>query len=310
MNMKCLIVDKMHDSLLPMLKEIGMEAIYKPNINREEIKSSIHNFDSLIIRSKTFVDQDLLKNAPNLKFVARAGSGVDNLDEKYLISRNIHIINAPEGNRDSVGEHSIGLILNLLHNIHQGHTQINSNIWDREGNRGEELGNKTVGIIGYGHMGRTLAKKLSSFGCKVIAYDKYNPTFNNSFAKSVSLTELMEETQILSLHVPLTKETLGMTDGGFFEKFKQSLIFINTSRGEVAPLKSIANAIKSGKIVKAGLDVLENEKLNNLSPEQLSYLTYLKEAQSVIFTPHVAGWSLESYMRINKVLVKKIKALF
>lgn len=310
MKMKCLIVDKMHDSLLPMLKEIGVEAIYKPNISREEIRSSIYDFDGLIIRSKTFVDQNLLINAPHLKFVARAGSGVDNLDEDYLISKGINIINAPEGNRDSVGEHSIGLILNLLHNIHQGHTQVKNNIWDREGNRGEELGNKTVGIIGYGHMGSTFAKKLGAFGCKVIAYDKYNPDFNNSFAQSVSLDVLMTETQILSLHIPLTSETLNLTKGDFFSRFKHNLIFINTSRGEVAPLKSISDAIKSGKIKKAGVDVLENESLSKLTPEQLIYLTNLKESNRVIFTPHVAGWSLESYIRINKVLVKKIKTLF
>lgn len=300
----------MHESLITMLGEIGFEGVYEPNFKRDEIKSSIQLYDGLIIRSKTFVDQDLLNSTDKLKFVARAGSGVDNLDEVYLNSKGIQILNAPEGNRDSVGEHAIGLILNLLHNINQGHTQVNKTIWDREGNRGEELGNKTVGIIGYGNMGSTLAKKLSSFGCKVIAYDKYNPSFNDSYAQSVSLNHLMKETEILSLHIPLTKETFSMTNDGFFDGFKHNIIFINTSRGEVAPLNSIVMAIESGKILKAGLDVLENEKLNDLSSQQNQDLVYLKDSGRVVFTPHVAGWSLESYIRINKVLVKKIKSLF
>jgi D-3-phosphoglycerate dehydrogenase / 2-oxoglutarate reductase len=307
---KCLIVDKMHDSLLSLLKKAGFEAFYQPSISREQIKSSIHLYDGLIIRSKTFVNKDLLQGAKKLRFVARAGSGVDNLDEKYLNLKSIKIINAPEGNRDAVGEHTIGLILNLLHNIIQGHSQINVNIWDREGNRGEELGNKTVGIIGYGNMGSSLAKKLESFGCKVIAYDKYHPDFNDSYALSVSLKQLMEETDILSLHTPLTDETLGMTSGNFFQKFKKNIIFINTSRGEIAPLNSIEVAINNGKILKAALDVLENEKLQTLELDQSRSLAFLKQSEKVIFTPHVAGWTTESYIRINEVLVKKISATF
>ncbi len=309
MKPKCLIIDKMHESIVPMLEKIGIEAIYQPKINRAEIKKIIHLYDGLIIRSKTFIDKELLQNALKIKFVARAGSGIDNLDAEYLNSKSIHIINAPEGNRDAVGEHTIGLILNLLHNIHQGHNQINNNIWDREENRGEELGNKTVGIIGYGNMGSTLAKKLNAFGCKVLAYDKYHPIFKDRFAQSVSLAQLMEKTEILSLHVPLTDETLGMTSGDFFYQFKKNLIFINTSRGEISPLKSIECAIKKGKITKAGLDVLENEKFINFTFEQTQSLNYLKNSKKVIFTPHVAGWSAESYVNINKVLVKKIQAL-
>lgn len=299
----------MHESIVPMLEKIGITAIYQPQISRNEIKETIHLYDGLIIRSKTFVDKDLLQNSSKLKYIARAGSGIDNLDLDYIESKSISIVNAPEGNRDSVAEHTIGLILNLLHNIHQGHKQINNNTWDREGNRGEELGNKTVGIIGYGNMGSTLAKKLHSLGCKVVAYDKYKPNFNNEFALSVSLNKLMEETDILSLHVPLTDETLEMTSGNFFSQFKKELIFINTSRGEISPLKSIKEAILSNKVLKAGLDVLENEKLKSLTFEQTESLDFLKDSEKVIFTPHVAGWSRESYIRINEVLVKKIKAI-
>ncbi len=308
--MRCLVVDKMHESLPAMLQKIGVDAISEPTITRDGIKKIIAAYDGLIIRSKTFVNKDLLVNAQNLKFVARAGSGVDNFDVDYLKSKSIHIINAPEGNRDAVGEHTIGLILNLLHNLQQGHQQVTQYIWNREGNRGTELSNKTVGIIGYGHMGSSLAKKLQSFGCKIIAYDKYHPNFKDDYAKSVSLNQLKEESDILSLHVPLTSETLNMTSGHFFNEFKKSLIFINSSRGEVAPLDSIVNALQSGKISKAGLDVLENEKLNTLTASQQKNFDYLVESNKVIFTPHVAGWSTESYIRINEILVKKIKSLF
>ncbi len=308
--MRCLVVDKMHESLPAMLQKIGVEAIIEPAITRDEIKEVIHSYDGLIIRSKTFVDKDLLANAHNLKFVARAGSGIDNLDDDYLKSKSIHLINAPEGNRDAVGEHTIGLVLNLLHNLQQGHQQVTQHIWDREGNRGAELSNKTVGIIGYGHMGSSLAKKLQAFGCKIIAYDKYHPNFRTDYAQSVSLNQLKEESDILSLHTPLTTNTLNMTGGHFFNEFKKSLIFINTSRGEIASFGSIVDALKSGKISKAGLDVLENEKLHTLNASQQNNFNYLMESGKVIFTPHVAGWSEESYIRINKVLVKKIKSLF
>lgn len=300
----------MHESLVPRLKEIGVETNYMPTITREQIKSEIKNYNGLIIRSKTFVDKDLLNQANNLKFVARAGSGIDNLDIDYLNSKSISIINAPEGNRDAVGEHTIGLILNLLHNILEGHHQVSKNIWKREENRGQELGNKTVGIIGYGNMGSSVAKKLSSFGCKIIAYDKYHPTFKNSFAESVSLEKLMEETDILSLHTPLTDETLRLTSGDFFDRFKKELIFINTARGEIASFSSIERAIKNEKIIKAGLDVLENEKLQALTALQRKSFDFLKASGKIIFTPHVAGWTTESYIRINEVLVKKIKRLF
>ena len=308
--MKCLVVDKMHESLLPMLRSIGIEAIYEPTINREHIKEVIGAYEGMIVRSKTIVDADLLKNALKLKFIGRAGSGIDNLDAEYLESREIAIVNAPEGNRDAVGEHTLGLILSLLHNLHQGHDQVMQSVWDREGNRGEELGSKTVGIIGYGNMGSTVAKKLQSFGCKVIAYDKYHPDFKDNYAKSVSLEQVKKETDILSLHIPLTEETLKMTDGGFFESFRKDIIFINTSRGEIASFKSIVEALKSERIIKAALDVLENEKLNNLTEEQLFHLNWLKASDKVIFTPHVAGWTKESYIRINEVLVKKIKHIF
>lgn len=307
--MNCLVVDKMHESLLPMLKEIGIVAVYHPEISRSEIKNMIADFDGMIIRSKTFVDEDLLGNS-NIKFVGRAGSGIDNLDVPYLESKGVKIVNAPEGNRDAVGEHTVGMILSLLHNLHQAHEQVLSNTWDREGNRGIELGSLTVGIIGYGNMGGSLAKKLQSFGCKVIAYDKYHTEFTNDWAQSVSLKELQAQADILSLHIPLTDETLNMTSGTFFNDFKKNILFINTSRGEVAPLASIVEAMQKGKIVKAALDVLENEKLNKLTPEQTKNMKWLKDSGRVIFTPHVAGWTIESYIRINEVLVQKIGHIF
>ncbi len=310
MQTRCLIVDKMHPGIEDLLLQAGLQADYRPTISRQEIKDIIANYQGLIIRSKTYVNEDLLQTATRLKFVARAGSGIDNLDARWLQNNNINIINAPEGNRDAVGEHTTGLILSLLHNLHQAHQQVTQGIWDREGNRGTELSTKTVGIIGYGNMGMAVAKRLSALGARVIAYDKYHPIFTTHYAQSVSLHQLKEETDILSLHVPLAKDTQNMTSGNFFTEFKKNLIFINTSRGEVAPLESISQALEAGKITKAALDVLENEKLKSLTPNQLKNFNYLKSSGKVIFTPHVAGWTTESYVKLNKVLVKKISALF
>ena len=307
MPFRCLIVDELHDSIGSLLKHINVEYNYQPNITRQEIKEILANYDGLIYRSKTNVDEDLIGNA-NLKFVARAGAGIDSLDEAFLKERGITIINAPEGNRDAVGEHTVGLLLNLLHKISQGHNQVMANQWDREGNRGYELGSLTVGIFGYGNAGSTFAKKLTGFGCRTIAYDKYlnKPSDNN--AVLVDLNTFFKETQVLSLHIPLTTETHALANFDFFKKFKNQLIMLNTSRGEIAPMNEINMAVASNKIILAGLDVLECEKLTKMNPSQSIAFNALKESGKVIFTPHVAGWTSESYQRINVVLANKIEA--
>jgi D-3-phosphoglycerate dehydrogenase / 2-oxoglutarate reductase len=307
MSVRCLIVDVLHESIGPLLKAINIDYDYRPDITREEIKEIIANYDGLIIRSKTRVDEDLLKDC-KLKFVGRPGAGIDNIDQILLAKKGIEILNAPKGNRDSVGEHTIGLLLNLLHNLTQAHQQVISGTWDREGNRGSELGSLTVGIYGYGNTGSALAEKLSGFGCRVIAYDKYLDNSDNNFAELVNLDTFFNETQVLSLHLPLTDETYHLANSDFFNKFTRQLIFLNTSRGEIAPLKDIKKAIATNKIKLAGLDVLECEKLDKMNVHQTEVFNWLKESGKVIFTPHVAGWTDESYKRLNVVLVEKIVA--
>lgn len=305
--MKCLIVDELHNSIHELMESIGLEYDYLPELDREGIKTKIQHYDGLMIRSKTRVDNDLLENAENLKFVARAGAGVDNLDENLLNERGITIINAPEGNRDSVGEHTLGLILGLLHNLHKSSAEVLAGIWDREGNRGEELRYKTVGLIGYGNMGKATAKRLKPMGCRVIAYDKYLISYGDEFAEQVTLDELFEETDILSLHIPLTPETNGMVSTSFLKNFTKEIILVNTARGEIVPLQAITDSLTSGKIKKAALDVLQNEKLTSLSDEELKLFNNLRGSGKVIFSPHVAGWSFESYEKINQVMVKKLE---
>ena len=304
---KCLIVDELHENIHPLLKNIGVEVSYCPQYQRNEIIEHLRGMDGLIIRSKTTVDEELLQYADKLKFVARAGAGIDNLDQYYLESKNINILNAPEGNRDAVAEHVIGLILNLSNNISRSNQEVKKGRWNRESNRGFELNSKTIGLIGYGNMGKALASKLSVFDCNIIAYDKYKTGFADTHCKEVSLQQLFQETDILSLHTPLTNETNGMVNKNFFECFRKNIIFINTARGEISPLSDLVQCLQSGKISAAGLDVLESEKLNKLTKAQKECFDILSSNNNVILTPHVAGWSAESYKKINEVLVNKIK---
>ena len=307
MTVRCLIVDELHESIGPMLKSIGVDYDYHPKIAREEIKAILTDYDGLFIRSKTIVDKDLLGNS-KLKFIARAGAGIDNLDTRLLASKDIKIFNAPEGNRDSVGEHTIGLILSLLHKINHGHNQILDGVWDREANRGIELGSLTVGVYGCGNSGSSVAKNLSGFGCEVITYDKYLDELAHNNAKLVDQETFFNETDVLTIHIPLTEETERMVNIEFLNQFKKPLIFINTSRGEIAPITALYQGITTNKILMAGLDVLENEKINEMSTDHQIAFDGLKKSDRVIFTPHVAGWTFESYERINAVLVEKIDA--
>jgi D-3-phosphoglycerate dehydrogenase / 2-oxoglutarate reductase len=307
--MRCLIVDSMHESIFSLLTEIQWDYDYQPKITRDEIKRIHLNYDGLIIRSKTHVDNDLLGEAPRLRFVARAGAGIDNLDVDYLTEKNIVIIHASEGNRDAVAEYAIGGLLSVMRNIPRANAEVRNKIWLREENRGEEIMGKTVGIIGYGNMGSSFAKRLSGFGCNVLAYDKYKTNFSDGYCKEASLEALFRESDIVSLHIPLTGETRGMINGSFLNLFRKSIILINTARGEILPIGDILDAIESKKVRAAVLDVLENEKLNTLSEEQLNAFNRLAQKTNVIFTPHIAGWTFESHIKINVALADKIKGL-
>lgn len=306
-NYKCLIVDKMHESIIPLLNEIHITPVYKPLITRQEIISQLQDYEILFIRSKTTVDKELLKNASKLKVIGRAGAGIDNLDEECLANKGIAIINAPEGNKDAVAEHAIGMLLSLFNNIVKSHMEVISKVWDREGNRGVELFGKKVGIIGYGNMGSALAQRLIAFGCTVLAYDKYRIDYEDKYCRAVTLDEIYKSADVVSLHVPLTNETKGWVDIDFFNNFQKPIYFMNLARGEVVSLTALREAIESGKVLGAALDVLENEKLQTLDVEQEHTFEYLSKANNVILTPHIGGWSHESYYKINEVLVRKLE---
>jgi len=216
------------------------------------------------------------------------------------------LINAPEGNRGALGEHTIGLLLTLLHNINKGSNEVKSGKWDREGNRGIELGGKTIGIYGYGYMGSSFAEKLSGFGCRVIAFDKFKEEFGERPIQEVSIEHFKQETEILSIHVPLTSETRNLFSANYLRSFKKLKFVLNTARGEVLPMEGVLELLEEGKLLGAGLDVLENEKLDSLSSRERKVFEALAKRSDVIMTPHVGGWTKESYVRINEVIVKKM----
>jgi D-3-phosphoglycerate dehydrogenase / 2-oxoglutarate reductase len=305
---KVLIIDEMHLSIIPLLEAEGFIVEYRPEIKRPEILEIIGVYVGLIIRSKTPMDRELLERAVKLKFIGRAGAGLDKIDLDYLEQHNIKLFHAAEGNKDAVGEHAIGSLLALFNHIGRADQEVRKGIWRREENRGVELHGKTVGVWGYGNMGSSFASKLSGFDVTVLAYDKYKQGFGNQLVKELGLEELKEETDILSIHVPLTRETNGFLTLEVLKDFKKPFYFINTARGEIISFDTLNQALDNGIMKGAVLDVLENEKPNTFTPGQKASFEKLARRENVIFSPHIAGWTHESYEKINEVLVKKIKS--
>jgi len=307
--MKVLIIDEMHESIIPLLEKGGHEVHYRPEIEKKEIFEIVGHYEGLIIRSKTPMDRPLLEKALRLKFIGRAGAGLDNIDLEYLDEKGIQLFHAPEGNRDAVAEHAVGMLLALFNHFGRADRQVRKGIWKREENRGEELAGKTVGIIGYGNMGRAFAKRLSGFEVEVLAYDKYISTYGDQYASESSWEEIFEKTDVLSIHVPLTLETKGFIDIDLLSRFNKPIFFINTSRGEVITFDTLNEALQENIIKGAVLDVLENEKFSQMTQAQQLSFNRLAERENVLFTPHVAGWTFQSYEKINKVLVEKISKM-
>ena len=304
MKNKILIIDDLHPAFAEKATALGFEVDDRPLITRAETLAVIKDYTGIAVRTKFRIDKEIFDAAPNLKFVARAGAGLDNIDEAIAKDRDIQLINAPEGNRDAVAEHAIGLLLSLMNNFRNADTQIRNGVWDREGNRGYELKGKTVGIIGYGFMGQKMARKLAGFEVNVIAYDKYQTGFGNEYAREVSMEEIVKHSDVLSLHIPLTTETKQMVDDEYFYHFKKPIFFINTARGEIVNTAALLKNINSGKVLGAGLDVLEVEKFPNL--EEQTWFKELKNNEKVILTPHVGGWTFDSYRKISEVLAQKL----
>ena len=307
MKNNILIVDDVHPIFMEQAEAKGYTCDYRPTVKTEEALQIIGDYAGLVIRSKFQVTKQVFDLATNLQFIARAGAGMDNIDEAYAAEKGIKLINAPEGNSDAVGEHAIGLLLSLMNNFNRGDAEIRNGKWEREGNRGYELKGKTVGIIGYGHMGHSFARKLSGFQVDVIAYDKYKTGFSDRYAREVSMEQIVKLSDVLSIHVPLTSETNGLIDDEYLFHFKKPIFFINTSRGKTAKVSSVLKAIKEGKILGAGLDVLEVEKFPTLAEQ--AWYDELRRSGKVILSPHVAGWTFDSYRKISEVMAEKLPNL-
>jgi len=307
MSKNILIVDDIHPIFIEQAEAMGYHCDYQPTIKPDQAYEILGGYEGLVIRSKFLVDHKVLDLSKKLQFICRAGAGMDNIDENYAIEKGITLINAPEGNMDAVGEHAVGMLLNLMNNFNHADAEIREGIWKREANRGYELKGKTVGIIGYGFMGGSFARKLAGFGVNVIAYDKYKTGFSDQYVREVSMEEIVKLADVVSFHIPLTPETNGIVDDEYLFHFRKPIFLLNTSRGKVVKVQAVLNAIKQGKILGAGLDVLEVEKFPALGEQ--SWYEELKQSGKVLLTPHVAGWTFDSYRRISEVMAEKLSKL-
>ncbi len=317
-KIKILHIDSNHPLMIEQLNQLGFTNDLDFISTKEQIEAKIHNYQGIVIRSRFKIDKHFIDKAINLQFIARVGAGLESIDCDYAISKNIELIAAPEGNSNAVGEHTLAMLLSLFNNLNQANAEVKSGNWNREANRGHELDGKTIGLIGYGNMGKSFAKKLRGFEVDVLCYDILENVADAN-AKQVTLEELQQKADVLSLHIPWTPQTDKMVNNDFINSFAKPFWLLNTSRGKNIVTDNLVDALQSGKILGAGLDVLEYEKVsfekileadsntpNNL-PEAFQYLI---QAKNVIFTPHIAGWTVESHQRLSQVIVDKIKAKY
>jgi D-3-phosphoglycerate dehydrogenase len=307
----CLIIDDMHPSLLPMLTSIGVEGDYQPKLTAADVPAALaaRPYVGLMVRSKMRITASLLAHGPQLRYVARAGAGVDNIDEDALAAAGVVLVNAPEGNRDAVGEFATGQLLALLRHTVRADAEVRRAEWHREANRGEELGTKIVGLLGYGHMGRAFARRLQGFGCTVLAHDTNPAVTTDGNAELVTLAELQARADVLSLHFPYSEANHQYVNEDLLAGFAHRLYFVNMARGEIVDQAALVARLQSGAVRGAVLDVLDNEKLATLTPAQQATFDYLRTSGHVLLSPHIGGWTHQSYQRINEVLVAKIEAL-
>ncbi len=309
--MKVLHLDTNHPLLIEQLTKLGFENYEDYSSSKQDIEKKIHLYDGIIIRSRITIDEQFLDKAINLKFIGRVGAGMENIHVRHAKQKDIFLANAPEGNRNAVGEHTLGMLLSLTNKLNKAHREVRKGIWDREGNRGVELEDKTIGIIGYGNMGKAFAQKLTGFDVEVICYDIIGGVGDDN-ARQVGILEFRQRCDVVSLHVPQTELTLGMVNTEFIEAFHKPFWLLNTARGKCVVTKDLAKALKSGKVLGAALDVLEYEKksFENWFTKKPKALKYLRKAPNVLMTPHVAGWTVESKEKLAQTIVDKIKERF
>lgn len=306
---KILFIDVVHPVLIDRLSNRGFLCVDGTKMTRDEIKIELNDSFGIVIRARFTLDQEFLSSAKQLKFIARSGSGLENIDQTYCKERGIELFNSPEGNRNAVAEHALGMLLSLLNKLNQADKQVKNGIWDREGNRGEELDGKIIGIIGFGNNGKAFAQKIRGFDIKVLAFDKYKTGFGDHFVQESTLQAIFQQADVVSFHIPLNKETKYFANNTFFNSFHKPIRLINLSRGKIVNTKDLVAALKSEKVLGACLDVLEFETKSFESffeqhlPEEFNYLINSKH---VILSPHVGGWTVESYFKLSNVLADKI----
>ena len=306
---KVIITDHLHPYLEEQLVKLGFDVDVQQDITNEQLFEIIDQYIGLVLSTKIKVTPVLLDKAIQLIFIARAGSGMENIDVPYARAKNIFVINSPEGNANAVAEHAFGSLLALLNNISRSDREIRSGIWRREQNRGTELEGKTIGIIGYGNTGSAFASKLQSFNVQILAHDKYISGFGNNDIKESDPEEIKEKADIISFHLPLTEETYHYLDEGFISDCRKNFWVVNTSRGKVVDSLSLLKGLNSGKVLGAALDVFENEQFYQLQGEDKAILEKMCSLENIILTPHIAGWSHESFFKISKILAERIEAL-
>lgn len=310
---KVLFIDQTAPVLWDKLTELGYECLAHWQTTREDLIPLLRDIHGLVIRSRIKLDESFLAATPQLVFIARSGVGLEHIDLDYAARRGIHVLPSPEGSRDTVGEHTIGLLLALLNNLARADQEVRQGQWIREGNRGVELKGKTVGIIGYGNMGTAFAQRLSGFEVNVMAYDKFKSDYGDNYAKAVDLPTLQAEVDVVSVHIPYLPENRYFVDRAFLQAFRKPIFIVNTARGLVLHTADLVEALKTGKVLGAALDVLEYEDMSfvHLEPKQLpAPFQYLKKARNVVLSPHIAGWSFASEHGHAQALVHKIEALF
>ncbi len=312
-NRKILFLDKAHPVLEERLTALGYICTTDISSSKKEVEGFIHEYMGIVMRSRFSLDRDFISKASNLAFIAREGVGLEHIDVEFAESKGIWVLNSPEGSRDTVGEHTLGLLLSLLNNLGRADRQVRQGKWIREANRAHELKGKTVGIIGYGNMGRAFARKLKGFEVQALSYDKYKANYEDAFAKEVTLEEIFEKADIISLHIPYSTENHYFVNDAFLQSFRKNIWLVNAARGLVLNTDDLVKNLKSGKVLGAALDVLEYEetsfdkfRLDQL-PEAFDFLT---KSENVALSPHIAGWSFESKEKHALVLAKKIERLF
>jgi D-3-phosphoglycerate dehydrogenase len=306
MKPQVVFIDTVHPILQQRLENAGYQCIDATHFSKEQCMASIEIAKGIVIRSRFRMDEMFLKNAKSLEFIARSGAGMENIDEAYCESRGIELFNAPEGNRNAVAEHALGMLLNLFRHIKKGDAEVRTGIWNREGNRGVELDGKTVGIIGFGNNGSAFARKLSGFDVQVLAYDKYKKVANLGQVEKASMERIFEEADVVSFHVPQTEETLFWGNADFFNSFAKPIYLLNMSRGKIIKTRDLLDAIDQGKVLGACLDVLEFESTSFSEIDKNETLNQLLNHPKVLLSPHIAGWTQESYFLLSDVLADKI----